>query len=64
MVTPTNNQEAHLIGWAGDVIGEIQVPAFPHSPALVKWEGRYFTGGLIGYGVEYITYTEVALYEA
>lgn len=43
-------------------VAEVEVPAFPNNPTLVRWDGRYFAHGTIGYGVGYLTYSEVRCY--
>ena len=53
-------QAAHLSGSDGQIV-VAQVPAFPNNPDLVRLpDGRLFGNGMIGYGVSYLTYGELA----
>lgn len=57
-------QNARLTTADGKTMYVVEVPAFPGNPALVKYKGMYFVGGEVGYGVEYVSYGQVPLYQA
>jgi hypothetical protein len=53
-------QPARLYAFDGTTIVAVaKVEPFPNHPKIITHDGRYFTDVAIGYGVDYLTYSEV-----
>ena len=67
-MSDTKTQQARLYGDQTEehLDATIQVPAFPDQPQLIRHDSKYYLAAtpVIGFGVDYLTYYEVPVFES